>query len=188
MTANLPSCLNHRPVDPKRGLPVPFVHDTLKGRWDFTLLLSERMHDCIDKQLCGMCGKSLGYWMVFISGPVSAKTHAYSDPPMHEECGLAALALCPHINRVGMRRASNHPLEGVEGEACPPQPNAIMQRPDLWIMTITRGYTVRVQPNGAVLFIARPHVRAQGWRNRTDQPGLIEVDDVEVAEAIKNAL
>jgi len=63
-----------------------------------------------------------------------------------------------------------------------------MQRPVLWVMTVTRGYSTRLQPNGAVLFIARPHVRVQGWRNRTDQPGLIEVDDAEVVEAIENAL
>ena len=126
--------------------------------------------------------------MVFIAGPVSAKTHAYSDPPMHEDCGRAALMLCPHINRVGMRRANTHPLEGVEGKACQLDPAAIVERPILWVMTITRGYSTMIQPTGAILFIARPHVRVHGWRNHTDQPGLMEVDDTEVAEAIKNAL
>ena len=64
----LAECLNRRPVaDPYRGWSrAKFVHDTLAGRWDFTLLLSERIDDCVRKGLCSMCGKSLQYWMAFI--------------------------------------------------------------------------------------------------------------------------
>ena len=104
---------------------------------------------------------------------------------MHEECGRAALSLCPHINRPNMRRAKSHKIKG---ETYEPGEAAILQRPDMWVMTITRGYKKRIQPGGSVLFVAQPYIRAYGWRNLPDEPGLVEIDETEVGEAIKNAL
>lgn len=173
----IPECLRNRPFDERRKLPVPYIHDALDGRWDFTALLSDRLTECIRQRICGQCAEPLGWWIAFIGGPVSVATRAYSDPPMHEECARAALRLCPHINRINMKRATRGSLPG---ERCEHSPDAILDRTTIWVLTITRGYDVVVQSNGAPLFIARTIKRKHGWRNREDGPGLIELSAAEL--------
>lgn len=54
-----------------------------------------RWSDCVQKKLCGMCGKPLDYWIAFIGGPESARSRAFLDPGMHVECAEYALDVCP---------------------------------------------------------------------------------------------
>lgn len=177
---DVPDCLRNRPFDERRKLPVPFVHDTLDGQWDFTAVLAQRLVDCIKHRLCGQCGEPLGWWIAFLGGPVSALTGVYSDPPMHEECGRAALNLCPHINRVTMKRATKGTLPGPRTHA----PEAIMDRTRVWVLTITRDYRVEMQPNRVPLLVAKSIKRRYGWRNREDAPGLVEMTEAELSDAL----
>jgi hypothetical protein len=181
---NIPECLRDRPVDPRRQLPIPYVHDTLDGRWDFTVALVERLNECILGRLCGQCGKPLGRRIAFVGGPISASTHAYNDAPMHEECALAALGLCPHINRANMKRAKKPRLKGTRFRS---PSYAYLDRPPVWVMTVARDYRLFIQDGGAPLFLAGEFKKMRGWRNRDDGPGLVEISRRELVAALRAA-
>jgi hypothetical protein len=172
------------PIDPKRKLPIPFVHDGKDGQWDFTAVLSERMNECVHHHLCGQCGKPLGWWLAFLGGPISSSTGVYTDPPMHEECARAALTLCPHINRANMKRSKLH---AIEGERMSHSQYSILDRTTVWVLTITRGYEIIAEPGKSPLFRAKSIKRMHGWRNRKDRPGLVSLSKVELDQAILEA-
>ncbi|GAA1370357.1 hypothetical protein [Catellatospora chokoriensis] len=92
----LPAALAARPVEPRRGLPIPYVseHD---GRVDFAMLNGQRVLDCAQRRLCGQCGTPLDYWIAFVGGPAAYRQRTYSDPPGHPACMRAAVDLCPYL-------------------------------------------------------------------------------------------
>jgi hypothetical protein len=67
------------------------------GSADFVAVQALRVRRCLTKKLCGICGRKLGVTSAFVGGPISAATHAYSNPPFHPECARAAMRLCPYI-------------------------------------------------------------------------------------------
>lgn len=165
----IPERLSHLDVDERRKLPVPFQHMKNDGTWDFTALVIERIQNCVDNNVCGICGLKLGWWKTFLSGPVSAVTRVYTDPPMHEDCCRAALTLCPHLTRENMKRAKTH-AGGIE--RAENHPDALTARPPLWVMATTRQYDV-IYDSGTLLFQSpQPFKRIEGWRNKDNEPGL----------------
>lgn len=181
--SELPACLEGRPVDERRGLPIPFVHQADDGRHDFTVLLAERVYECVNKQVCSQCGKPLGYWMAFLSGPVSAGTRAFTDPPMHPDCAEAAIMLCPHMNRVAMKRAVNRTISG---EVAKSNPGAIIEHPGVWVICVTRGYSMTQTPDGnALLFLARTFRRMHGYRCLEDRPGMEPMTEAELKAEVR---
>lgn len=177
----IPNIFSHLVVDERRKLPVPFQHMNNDGTWDYTALIMPRVQECIDKDLCGLCGRKLDWWKAFLSGPMSAVTRVYSDPPMHEQCVTAALSLCPHLMRANMKRAKTH-VGGVE--RADNHPDAIVDRPPVWVMAVTRKYHV-IKDSGTLLFQSpQPFKRLKAWRNREDQPGLDELAPGELGRVL----
>lgn len=84
-----------------RGLPVPYI--VLKdkhGKHHFKINDQEKTIKCMMKQLCTICGTYMNpndRWMV--GGPASAfdERGYYIDHPIHKECGVYALQVCPYM-------------------------------------------------------------------------------------------
>lgn len=105
--AELPPALAARPRDPRRGLPVPYVNViTEDGACDYTLVDMGKSLRCARERTCSLCGKPMGGLVAFIGGGECAELGRYLDPPMHPECGAAAMGVCPHMAAPhGRRRA-----------------------------------------------------------------------------------
>lgn len=128
--------LEARPVDPVRKLPIPYVAEREDGTPDFAALQGPRLVKCAEKKLCGVCGQSLGYWIVFLGGPRCVESRAYVDPPMHEECAEVSLRLCPHIAHRETKRSRK--LESREDVVTPA--GFVDAKPTEWVMYYTRSY------------------------------------------------
>lgn len=140
------------PWDEKRHVPVPWFNKMPDGVVDFTGINAHRVLECADKNLCGICGNPLDYWIAFIGGPISAQSHCYTDPPFHRECAEAAILYCPHINRRVHRRT---PDEKYDPETSWAPDDGTMEKPDTWIISITRSFKV-LPHQGFIMFKAGP--------------------------------
>lgn len=56
-----------------------------------------RCAESILSRLCGLCGKPLGYWVVFVGDEVCVAKREFMEPPMHEECFRYSMAACPYL-------------------------------------------------------------------------------------------
>jgi hypothetical protein len=138
-----PACVRDLPECPVRKLPAPFAAEVEPdGRVNFTALDPYRKQDIIRYRLCGICGKPLTHWIVFLGDWLSTQggdDGVYVDPPMHEACCLASIELCPYIARERVPRR-------------PPRPQDVMispagtfegpKRP--WVMAYTRDFKIVV--------------------------------------------
>ena len=53
---HLPPRLAARPVDPQRGLPIPYVNEHDDGNVNFAVINGGRVLDCVRRRLCGCAG------------------------------------------------------------------------------------------------------------------------------------
>lgn len=87
-----------------RGYPIPFIVVIDRtGNPQFTINHGDRLHDCRTKLLCSICGKRLDDGMWFVGGSrCFVHDHgAFVDPPVHRECGVYALQVCPFLAAPG---------------------------------------------------------------------------------------
>src|SRR5579864_7655450 len=88
--------LKGRPV--YQGFPVPYtVVVDIHGVPDFKATDMDRWRDCVERNLCAICGHKLDYWVWYIGGPSCADEGIYFDLAMHEECCFFSAAVCPFI-------------------------------------------------------------------------------------------
>lgn len=154
--------------DEKRKVPVPKSNVFPDGSVNFTLLNPQAVYKAGKEGLCGICMEPLDYWMAFIGGPISLSNRSYLDPPMHKECALAAVKYCPHINRKVHRRT---PDEKYDMENTFVSSQSSEEKPDEWIIAITRSYKL-VRHEGMFLFKAA--TIADTIRFRYDSKGHIQ--------------
>lgn len=173
LLAALPAGLAARPVDPKRGLPIPLMNmrpadpydiDGECDTADFTAIWAPTVIRCGRMRLCGICGNDLGYRFAFIGGPKSAAARSYNDPAFCLDCADAAMTLCPHIAIGHHQRAPEHRMAA---ETTTPA-GFDADRTDEWVMGITRDYKM-TPTRGGIIFKAAPFVstRRFAYVNRT---------------------
>lgn len=95
----IPHKLQNRPKDP-RGYPVPYnVFMTNDNQPVFSVNDQYKNWECADSKLCTICGWGLQADTWLIGGPLSAfhPQGAFLDLPVHKECGLYALQVCPYL-------------------------------------------------------------------------------------------
>lgn len=139
MTTDLPESMKLLPVHIRMKLPVPVVNTFGFNEIDYTAVNGTMSIHLAQRKLCGICGQRF-HNAAFLGGPRSAQHRAYSDPPMHEECALAAIRLCPHIARKNMRRATdNHARQ----DAITPE-YMTLDKPDEWKMVVCQEYKIYV--------------------------------------------
>lgn len=136
---DLPESMKKLVVHERMGLPVPLVNMFGPDDYDFTVVNGTSALALARRERCGICGERFER-AAFLGGERAAEHQVYSDPPMHEDCALAATRLCPHIARKGMRRASdNH----VRQEAITPEEMSL-DKPRLWMMFVCTSYKIMV--------------------------------------------
>jgi hypothetical protein len=96
----IPARMQALPRDP-RGFPIP--HIVLRdqaGAPVFKANDSAVVHACRVHRLCGVCGGKLVYQNGWVLGGPQSAFHprgAYVDSPIHHECGVYALQVCPYL-------------------------------------------------------------------------------------------
>jgi hypothetical protein len=159
----IPAALARRPVDERRGIPIPYVNETGDGTANFAAIQASKVLTCARERLCGTCGEPLGWWIAFLGGPISAQQRAYLDPGMHPDCAHSSLSLCPHIS---IRHHTRAPEHRVGADVITPD-TMVEDKPDQWVMGICRDYEARViaarTPQSHVLFLPKPFKRIRVW-------------------------
>jgi hypothetical protein len=147
-----PAEVAHRPVCPKRDLPIPFINeiDPDTGAGEFGILDDRQARKCVEGRLCATCGLPMGEFVALLGDVVSLKPGGfYIEPPVHERCGeIAAVdgphgrGLCPFMagERVP-RRLYDGPDVAIVGTTAGELATIGRTVPKRdWIMAITRDY------------------------------------------------
>lgn len=100
----LPMRMRSLRKDP-RGFPIPFIVMIDKtGMPQFTISDQHKVHACITKRLCSICGRRLDktgrnfdLWLIGGARCFLHEHGAFLDPPMHRECGEYSLRVCPFL-------------------------------------------------------------------------------------------
>jgi|GEM_PF-2807463 hypothetical protein len=81
-----------------KGFPVPyFARIRMDGTPDFKITDEGKRQRCAIERRCWICGGLLGHYTAFLGGPVSVANRLFVDGPMHKDCAVDALALCPFM-------------------------------------------------------------------------------------------
>jgi hypothetical protein len=84
----------------ERGYPIPaMVQYDKAGKPLFPVIDMRKWFDLAQGRCCGVCGRPMraqqGYW--FVGGPLCFENHAFTDLPMHRECAVFSLKVCPFL-------------------------------------------------------------------------------------------
>lgn len=165
-----------------RGLPVPFVvlKDD-KGTHHFKINDNRKSLMCVTNKLCHICGRGLeidNMW--FIGGPGSSfdQHGVYIDGPVHKECGIYALQVCPYLAYSGYH--GNIDLEKMSKETGYILYNPTLDQDRVPFFVFGRTEKYSISPNG-YFFPERPFKNTEYWNN-----GEIIFDIQEVKNLLKN--
>jgi hypothetical protein len=95
--ASLPADLAVRPRDEEHGVPVPFACEDEDGQISLGAPQKRRVVRCALSRVCGLCGTSLGWPVVFLGSADEAEHNRFHFPPLHQGCAEAALTLYPRL-------------------------------------------------------------------------------------------
>lgn len=142
---------------PRHGLlPIPFVtHVDQDGKPDFRVLDQGRVLVCAQHRLCGLCGESLEYWLVWIGSQRELDRRIMSDPPMHDACAHYALVTCPHLSRPHSYREMSP--EEMTARGVDALPGPALENPGPVIRAYTRDYKMGQIDRSLVFLPARWH-------------------------------
>lgn len=163
LACEVPRRLRTRPRD-ARGYPVPWIVMVDRaGRAHFPVNDAGRVHDCITRKLCGLCGKRLDAGCWFVGGPrcFTDPMGAFADPAMHEDCARYALRVCPYLAAPSYAKR----IDGrtIDAKALPPDMLIVQDddmadaRPTQFMLGHTPGFSTVAAGPGQF------YMRAQGW-------------------------
>jgi hypothetical protein len=131
---DLPDRIKRLPVDPQRGLPVPWFVAWIDGKPDFRVLGADKFHDVVKFKRCWICGQELGRNVSFVLGSMCSVTRTSPEPPSHRECAIYSAVTCPFLTKPHMRRRTDHlPEDHVPAPGCP-----ILRNPAVALVWTTR--------------------------------------------------
>src|SRR5262245_21383278 len=181
------------PRDP-RGYCVPVtVFRDSAGRPHFTINDEEKRQAVLALDCCPICAGKLvrGRW--FVGGPASAfHAHgAYIDPPMHRECAVYALSVCPYLAAPSYGRR-------IDDRTLPPgevpllvDPTMDAVRPPVFVAGMATGQRFVFDEMVGLRFVRfvrprRPFARVEFWKDGQPVPAewarqLLPVDLVEAS-------
>jgi len=173
LSSDIPPRLSKRPIF--HGMVVPYVAELDQaGKPLFAVIDESKRFEVAEKHLCGVCGGHLDYWISFIGGPRSMLTRMFIDAPMHHQCAIYSLAVCPYLRHApGTNPATlAEPLNVVQDRAKKRLGHDqvanfdIVQegRPDLMGLYVTRGFKFGLYKRSPLdqanyVFLARPSAK-----------------------------
>lgn len=153
-----PKFMQKLPVD-KRGYPVPWFVDWIKGEPEFRAMDMRKFRAAINQRLCWTCGNPLYEEEVFVIGPMCAVNKISSEPPSHRECAEYAAKNCPFLSKPQMHRRTDDEMNAMKK----PSPGVMVERnPGVTLLWYTRRHhllTVRNRPpavDGVLFQLGRP--------------------------------
>lgn len=159
--------LSIRPVDEKRELPIPVVsvhvpeaaaYDSPENiivslsnpdsfvKWD--AIYAPAVYTLGASKCCALCGLPFDGFPAFLGGPSTIRTGLYNDGPMHLECAVASLTLCPHLRMGNHRRSSESRQEG------------ITERSERMFLVIVSGYSISLGSDSMRFEVSRDQMLA----------------------------
>lgn len=99
---DLPRELWHMPIDPRRGLPIPYINERdQRGNANFAVLDPRRGAECYERRLCAMCGLHMPDEVALYGSEYCLEPDGFHiEAPVHERCMELALGgICPFISR-----------------------------------------------------------------------------------------
>ncbi len=159
----LPDDMQHLLRD-HRGYPVPWIAAVdSKGIPDFRVLDQTKLYRSVNLRLCALCGKEMGEHVYFIGGPLSIQNKVFMDPPMHHDCAVFALKVCPYLAYRGYVGYKVVPeLDGVKVEI---SPHVNTQRPDKFGLGKAWYYGMAELPDGSQAVTCTTWLSMQWWKN-----------------------
>src|SRR4030095_278504 len=104
---SLPKRMRSLPLDPQRGVPVPWFGKWINGKPEFRAMDAEKFTEAIKFSLCWCCGQTLGVHLAFVIGPMCAVNRTSSETPCHYDCAVWSAKNCPFLSRPQMDRRTN---------------------------------------------------------------------------------
>lgn len=153
----------------KRGYPIPYI--VLKdknGISHFAINDDRVVEQCIEKDLCSICGKKLNEDKWMIGGPLSTfhPMGTFIDIPVHHQCGKYALQVCPYL-AVTVYHAKTD-VEKIDSEkfdnAYFINPTQSKDRVPFFVFSHISGYSIR-RPRFGERFIYpnKPYLNLEYW-------------------------
>jgi hypothetical protein len=145
----IPSRIAALPIDPQRGLPVPwFVHWTEDGKPDFRIIGEGKFFDAIRFGKCWVCGKERGRHGSFVLGPMSTITRTTAEPACHRECAIYSATACPFLSKPHMHRRD---VKGYDDVKLVDPGLAIKRNPGVAVVWTTRKWKLFPDDRGHAL-------------------------------------
>jgi hypothetical protein len=94
----LPQRMRGLPID-ERGYPVPYFVAWIDGKPDHRIVDPVKLHNCVRRSICWICGEPLGRFKSFCIGPMCGINRISSEPPQHLACATFAAQACPFLSR-----------------------------------------------------------------------------------------
>lgn len=134
------------PIDPKRGVPVPYFVAWINKQPDFRIVPAHRFNDAIKIKLCWVCGYSLGSRHgTFVLGPMCTITRTSPEPPSHRDCAEYSVTRCPFLTDPDRRRRESQMPDGLN------DPDGIMIRRNPGVTALWTSRTWKTFPKGTQL-------------------------------------
>lgn len=147
---DIPVRMLDRPIDPQRGIRVPWFVPIIDGKYEFRAMSGEKWRQAVDQKLCWTCGKLLGAYQVFALGPLSCITRATSEPPNHLSCARWAVKNCPFLSKPRMVRRGHEEL--IARGAEPMGGIALDRNPGVALLWTTPKFKI-IYPDGGGMLI-----------------------------------
>lgn len=186
-----PANVRHLPIDPKRGIPVPWFVAWIDGVPEFRV--ADKLRDAIRFDLCWVCGRKRGRFGTFVAGPMCGVNRTSAEPPCHKDCAVWSAQVCPFLNRPHARRRERNMPEG----STDPAGIALKRNPGVTMLWTTRDWELFGDGRGGSLFRFGEPTQVQWWaegRHATDAevdasiesglPALQEMAEAESPEAV----
>lgn len=94
----VPEQMSHLPIDPKRGLPIPWFVPIIDGQPNWLVASGEKQWNCAASRSCWVCGKQvLSRPMFFVGGPLVLCNGVTSEGWCHQSCAEYSVQACPYL-------------------------------------------------------------------------------------------
>ena len=100
----MPIGIRALPIDPVRGMPVPWFVTWLDGKAEFRVADGKKYTRALEEGLCWTCGQVLPRKHAYLAGPMCAVNRVSAEPPSHRECAEYSVRACPFLSRPHMDR------------------------------------------------------------------------------------
>ncbi len=150
--AVMPPAIAALPKD-ARGYPIPYFASYDGSRPRFDILDPARVVDCVERRLCGICGRKLAALCWYIGGPKTLAARLSADPPMHFDCAQFAITACPHLTFENARYRDDKTVREIDAT---PIPAADGIKPDhYYVFAVEKS---RFDPRLNLIALSKPRV------------------------------